>query len=104
MHDFTIDASALIDSDEVVLDIRFGCENHTQPGECSEECTHLIAAMSGGPAGVDFDPTGCSYPAPRERTTFAYDPARRASVIVTVSPITLLSDADYERLVGPLPS
>lgn len=40
----------------------FACENHDEPGECTEECLELAELiMWSGYEGQAFDPTGCSY-------------------------------------------
>lgn len=79
-------------TDEQITDHRFMCENHDQPGSCTEECAELISNMSGYEEGIAYDPTGTSYPAPKARETFLFDPAQRAVIMVTYTPESILDD------------
>lgn len=88
------------DRSEAITARRFVCENHDAPGECTVECARLVAAMSGDD-GIDwYDPTGCSYGPPRPRRAFEFDAEARACVEVTYTPVELLNDATYARLLG----
>jgi len=65
------------------------CENHDEPGACTDECVALVQMMSSGYSeGVDYDPTGCSYPPPMPELVFGLDTHRRMVV------------AHYEHPVG----
>lgn len=86
------------DGDEAITARRFACETHDAPGSCDVECARLIAAMSATP-GVDYDPTGCSYGPPRQYQTYTFDADTAAVIETTYTPLALLDDATYARLL-----
>ena len=87
------------DRDEAITARRFVCETHDAPGECTEECVRLLDLMSGDES-ITFDPTGCTYPAPRPRIIYAFDADTMACVEVTLTPVDLLDDTTYALVLG----
>ena len=78
-------AGVRADEGERITDLYFCCENHRKPGECTAECTQLVADMS-PTEGSTFDETGTSYGPPRPYTGYHYDEEQRASIAVVYTP------------------
>lgn len=81
---------------ETITAIRFSCEVHDRPGQCDTECLELASNMNPS-LGLDYDPTGTSYPAPQPWTAYHLDTTHRALHEVTYTPNELIDEA---RLSG----
>lgn len=70
----------------VAKSTNFVCEEHDEPGQCTDECAWLTDTMTGGYwSDEGYDPTGCRYvPRPPEPlTVLRTDERGRPGVFVT---------------------